>query len=351
MKLLGRLAFLTAALSGLSAHSQAIMPPDPVHSWLFDNGSGSTATAHRGGINGTLNGSVSWNTSVPIGYTGNHSIDLPNAVGSNVNFGTNVVPHQDDAWPDFTVSVWFKPTTADIGVIVSDFELSDPDPPVPLGSRGDFYVRYRGDTTGVVDFSWWIDQNIATRSVTSTTPALFNQWNHVVITSDDNGSIINMVLNGESTGPGQNNQFLWEQSGPFTVGELAGLYPFGGQVDELALWDSVLVPESLDWLRQNSLSTFPALPTESADFDGDDDVDGADFLTWQRNLGVASGATRAMGDANIDGDVDADDLAAWRADFGTIPGPGTVAIPEPSSFILSSLVVVTGLIRALHRRI
>jgi hypothetical protein len=53
-----------------------------------------------------------------------------------------------------------------------------------------------------------------------------------------------------------------------------------------------------------------------ADFDSDSDVDGADFLAWQRGLGSTdAAATRANGNADNDADVDADDLAAWAASF------------------------------------
>jgi hypothetical protein len=44
-------------------------------------------------------------------------------------------------------------------------------------------------------------------------------------------------------------------------------------------------------------------PDEDADFDADGDVDGADFLTWQRGVGVG-GVTHSMGDANGDAVVD-----------------------------------------------
>jgi hypothetical protein len=56
------------------------------------------------------------------------------------------------------------------------------------------------------------------------------------------------------------------------------------------------------------------------DFDDDDDVDGSDFLAWQRGLGMSSGASRADGDADGDQDVDADDLGMWRTHFGAAPG-------------------------------
>ena len=55
----------------------------------------------------------------------------------------------------------------------------------------------------------------------------------------------------------------------------------------------------------------------AADFDGDLDVDGADFLAWQRGLGSSGpAATKNLGNADGDDDVDATDLAAWKAAFG-----------------------------------
>jgi serpin B len=54
----------------------------------------------------------------------------------------------------------------------------------------------------------------------------------------------------------------------------------------------------------------------TADFDSDGDVDGRDFLLWQRGYGVTAGATLANGDSNADGDVDGDDLTTWREAYG-----------------------------------
>ena len=54
-----------------------------------------------------------------------------------------------------------------------------------------------------------------------------------------------------------------------------------------------------------------------ADFDQDNDVDGFDFLAWQRGFGTsAPNASQADGDADNDQDVDGEDLAAWETTFG-----------------------------------
>jgi subtilisin family serine protease len=54
------------------------------------------------------------------------------------------------------------------------------------------------------------------------------------------------------------------------------------------------------------------------DFDDDGDVDGFDFLSWQRGFGATSGATASMGDANSDGKVSGVDLTFWKADYGAV---------------------------------
>ena len=54
----------------------------------------------------------------------------------------------------------------------------------------------------------------------------------------------------------------------------------------------------------------------NADFDEDNDVDGSDFLAWQRGFGQTTGAVSSEGDADGDNDVDSLDLATWQTQFG-----------------------------------
>ena len=70
----------------------------------------------------------------------------------------------------------------------------------------------------------------------------------------------------------------------------------------------------------------------SADFDSDGDVDGSDFLAWQRGFGGAP-VFHADGDANVNGAVDAADLTVWQDTYGTSPSPlaAASASNEPSA--------------------
>ena len=78
-----------------------------------------------------------------------------------------------------------------------------------------------------------------------------------------------------------------------------------------------------------------ALAADNADFDEDNDVDGADFLVWQRNSGMTGGATLANGDANGDGNVDGSDLAIWQDQFGSTSMVAVAnAVPEPGTALL-----------------
>jgi hypothetical protein len=76
----------------------------------------------------------------------------------------------------------------------------------------------------------------------------------------------------------------------------------------------------------------------TADFNHDGAVDGADYLIWQRGVGLASNADPSQGDADGDGDVDADDLQAWRTQF-TAGFGAVVRVPEFPSGALAALGV------------
>jgi hypothetical protein len=86
---------------------------------------------------------------------------------------------------------------------------------------------------------------------------------------------------------------------------------------------------------------------EDADFDDDDDVDGRDFLMWQRGFGVPD-ALNVDGDADGDEDVDGDDLIIWQAQYGEPVPPlsAVTSVPEPASFSLfGALLAMFGLRR------
>ena len=124
-----------------------------------------------------------------------------------------------------------------------------------------------------------------------------------------------------------------------SAGDTFDLFDFASALGSLTL-DLPALSGGLDWdfsnlLVTGELSVVSAI-AENADFDGDGDVDGQDFLIWQRGFG--SPASLATGDANNDGNVDADDLAIWQTQYGgMLELAANVAIPEPCTAYLTAI--------------
>ncbi len=113
--------------------------------------------------------------------------------------------------------------------------------------------------------------------------------------------------------------------------------------------EQVLLYSKENWLSGtdgwNPIIAAPVDP--SADFDGDGDIDGRDFLLWQRGFGLEGQTDNSAGDANFDGTVNELDLAIWHEQYGTSPAELIVLlVPEPGT---SSLVLL-GVALFLFRR-
>ncbi|QDS98479.1 family 16 glycosylhydrolase [Adhaeretor mobilis] len=102
-------------------------------------------------------------------------------------------------------------------------------------------------------------------------------------------------------------------AGQVSLGDAAGAFGFwsansasGAVIDDFILYD-----------------TLTPLPV-TGDFDNDGDVDGADFLEWQRSIGTPTA------------------LSAWQAEYGD-GGPSVASaanVPEPSTLGMSSLALL-----------
>jgi hypothetical protein len=108
-----------------------------------------------------------------------------------------------------------------------------------------------------------------------------------------------------------------------------GQRPFNGSMDDTRIFTHALSEAQLQ-----DLAGYDAPPTSNGDFDDDGDVDGRDFLLWQRGQSPSS--------------LSPEDLAIWAENYGTIPGLTSVtAIPEPGS---AALALALGLAVASSRR-
>jgi hypothetical protein len=105
-------------------------------------------------------------------------------------------------------------------------------------------------------------------------------------------------------------------------------------------------------------ATINAAAGLAGDFDVDGDVDGGDFLAWQRSLGAASaGPDYLSADATLDGVVTVADLARWRAEYGrTVVYPPTTATaagaaaPESTGTAMATSAAIAWLAASTARR-
>jgi hypothetical protein len=117
------------------------------------------------------------------------------------------------------------------------------------------------------------------------------------------------------------------------------LNSLGGVTGTFTQLDLPTLGSGLDW----NVTYLPYVVTlsvvvgvvHSADFDGDGDVDGADFVAWQTNFPAGSVVNPAAGDADFDGDVDGADFAVWQNNFPSGAAPANTPVPEPSSIVLA----------------
>ena len=140
---------------------------------------------------------------------------------------------------------------------------------------------------------------------------------------------------------------------------IVGLTPGGNAPLNLLLKRDVFGDFAVNYLLEFSSDGLPNEPPQlmtisafgrvvlSGDLDADNDVDGADFLIWQRGTGRGPNATLEDGDANLDGVVNDADLLLWKANFGsTAPTSNLIAsvpVPEPASSLLLLLAACSAI--------
>jgi hypothetical protein len=116
-------------------------------------------------------------------------------------------------------------------------------------------------------------------------------------------------------------------------------------------WDSWAFTPTF---RRNAFAVNASAAVQPADFDSDGNVDGADFLTWQRGVGLSAGVVRNLGDATGDGRVSGADLALWRNHFEcAAASPAMTSAPEPTSLTTcaSAMFVLFFSVRKLSRSV
>jgi hypothetical protein len=260
------------------------------------------------------------------------SAQLPTPVEYSIEMRVRLDSLRNITGEPFVKLIDFDNGTSDVGVYLEDFESIG-------GSGAKSYIEFFGLHGGGISK----DEGDPANSLI----VYPNRWTNIVLTRAAATSVVACYVDGvkafefddtfgeavpqDVAGPGDNVVFRFLQDDI----KSPSLGPPGGAVFEST-------PGDIDYLRfyDNALNAAEAKElAPTADIDGDGDVDGADFLRWQRGVGTATGATLGQGDADRDGTVDAEDLAFWRNAYGA-GGGGAAAIPEPATGALAVVALV-----------
>ncbi|WP_168205357.1 hypothetical protein [Bythopirellula goksoeyrii] len=104
--------------------------------------------------------------------------------------------------------------------------------------------------------------------------------------------------------------------------------------DDASTWD----PTTWNGTDAVTLKITSVPSAADPDFDGDGDVDGNDFLVWQRGFGLTNQSDNSNGDSNGDGTVDGIDLGQWQSEYGNPSNIVSVtAVPEPATIVVAMI--------------
>lgn len=145
-------------------------------------------------------------------------------------------------------------------------------------------------------------------------------------------------------------EFLASRQETFTLIPDGQMHTYVLDLANRADWSGTITQLRLDPVGNGSNTAFEIdyiriidPSTITADFDQDGDVDGSDFLTWQRGFGIQAGATLGMGDGNGDGKVDDEDLTLWKNTYGATPlAAAATQVPEPTTGMLAIVALILG---------
>jgi hypothetical protein len=244
--------WLASALLFVPAVAVAV-PVAPDHGWLFDDGSGASASALTGGQDGVLQGGVGWSPDTPFGsYAGNFSL-LLDGVDDFVDVpGLSTVLNGSTS---FTISFWIQ--SDQTGQDRAFFSGAAP------GNSDTFGARY--------DSNAWLPSNNATELLKfglmvdgtnyqyeSSGGLQADTWQHVVF-SWSNTDGVTVWVDGVRDTPSATTAYTFTGTEQITnqTHFLIGDGPkanWQGRIDEVAVWSTALSDTDVDWLLNNSLA-------------------------------------------------------------------------------------------------
>ena len=258
------------ALLGLGLASQA--PATLISYWTFDDVSGDTAVATYGNNADWANPGVNltWD---PAGVVGG-AADLGGQAAGDNYFRANLSGLSSNA---ITVSMWINPdgkTGNYEGLFMS--RSSNPGPVNPLGDpagNGNWGIAWEAehiDSRANDGLDTPEDDTFRISADDTAANSNAEGWYHIVWTWDGVAGTQTVYINGAEAATSNVSTIETLVGGTFHIGHdncCGGGRDFDGQVDELAVWDTILTPAQISDLA--SLTLTPADIDAPTDQDGD----------------------------------------------------------------------------------
>ncbi len=246
------LAALTVALAG-DAGAAPIRPADPDYGWLFDDGSGTTATAWQGGADGDLQNGATWSADTPFGYVGNGSLLLDGAddVVEAAALGTAL-----NGATAFSLSLWIRSDATSQNRAF--FGGVDPSGSDTWGGRYDSagWLNGNGGTTELIKFGLMIDGT--NYQYESAGGYQTTAWQHVAFTWES-GAGARLYVDGVLDTPSEISSGFGSVAGSLTsqsrflIGDGAKAN-WDGAIDEFLVWRSALTADEVSYLAATSMA-------------------------------------------------------------------------------------------------
>ena len=304
-----------------SSYAQAVSGTSGLVSyWRLGESSGTAACDETGSNPG------SYNSGTTLGVPGAIAGDSNSAVGFDGASGWVSAPASSslNVGDQFTIEAWVK--RADHGTGGNEVVASKQDNSWVLMFNGADQLTLRQSTVADVASS--------TSTVTDT------NWHYVVATKS--GSAVHLYIDGSDvTGP-VSNQTMADNTQPLAIGQSTGVAYFNGDIDEVALYRSVLSP--------SQISSHYGLATSSAPPPANDFSLGAN----PSSLSLAAGASgsSAISTAVTSGSAQSVSLAASGAPSGatvsfspsslTAGGSSTMTVNAGTAAAGTYTITVTG---------
>ncbi len=273
---------------------------------------------------------------------------------------------------DITTLEELTPVPVDLNVVqedgnnASDWTVYDQSPagfsdPVSVVDNGDNVIKLEGNATEngyrlIFDTEDTENTSIKWRmkyseyyviyiSAQTTDTSIANGHRYIYYTASNSDNLVSATGTGEyihhGLGDGSKDG-QWHTFERDLLADLQEAQPGNNivSVEAFLIRGSGLI-DDIATLTQGSapLSSAPLLVAGTADFNQDNDVDGSDFLAWQRGVSTPAFSARVSdGDADNDQDVDSDDLAAWQTAYGQT---GSLSSPVTLAPTIATTVVAT----------